>query len=245
MSTIDAGRFCAFSTFARFLRQHEIRRHVDLERPSPDAFGRNRRIRRRKQRGGVDDAVEAAELQHRGRNPAAIVSREVRSIDALIAISLRRQTRGVGFRLLRTRDVRVRDDDVAAALGDLQRDFTPDAAASADHDDDLAAEFLLGRHPLQLGLLERPVLDAEGLGPRQRDVVVERLEVARLLGPTHLRQLTLDRAFVLERVRARHHVNRVDEELGRDARFALVLAEPEQSEAGHDDHRGIRVAELR
>ncbi len=67
----------------------------------------------------------------------------------------------------------VGDDDVRAAAGELERDFAADAAAAADDHRDLPAELLLGRHPLQLGLLERPVLDAERFRPRQRDVVVE------------------------------------------------------------------------
>ena len=37
---------------------------------------------------------------------------------------------------------------------------------------------------------------------------------------------------VFERVGAGHHVDRVDEELGGDARFALVLGEPEEPEPG-------------
>ena len=48
-----------------------------------------------------------------------------------------------------------------------------------------------------------------------------------------------------ERVRARHHVNRVDEELRRDARLALVLAEAEQPEPGDHDDRRVRIAERR
>ena len=50
---------------------------------------------------------------------------------------------------------------------------------------------------------------------------------------------------VAERVRARHHVNRVDEELRRDARLALVLAEAEQPEPGDDDDRGVRITQRR
>jgi hypothetical protein len=74
----------------------------------------------------------------------------------------------------------------ARALRDLQRDLAPDAAAAADDHDDLAAELLLGRHALELRLLERPVLDAERLGARQRHVIVEALEVLRLLRPAYL-----------------------------------------------------------
>ena len=50
---------------------------------------------------------------------------------------------------------------------------------------------------------------------------------------------------ILERVRARHHVDGVDEELRGDARFALVLAEPEQPDAGDHHHRGVRITQRR
>ena len=121
------------------------------------------------------DAVEAAELQHRRaqRRPRSCRATSDPSPPPC-TISVDDSARGLGLRLLGARDVRVGDDDVPAALGDLERDLAADAAAAADDDDDLPAELLLGRHPLQLGLLERPVLDAERLGPRQRDVVVER-----------------------------------------------------------------------
>ena len=92
------------------------------------------------------------------------------------------------------------DDDVRAALRQLQRDLPADAARAADDQRDLAAELLLGRHPLQLGFLERPVLDAERLEPRQRHVVVEAPELRRLLGTPRLRH---DRRSRLRRLRAR------------------------------------------
>ena len=79
----------------------------------------------------------------------------------------------------------------------------------------------------------------------QRDIVVERLEVACLFRPPYLRELTTRPVTVLERVGARHHMDRVYEELGGDARFALVLAEPKQSQAGNHDHRRVRIAQLR
>ncbi len=110
--------------------------------------------------------------------------------------------RGVDARL-----VQVEGDDVRALPDQPQGDFAADAAARADHGDDLPGEFLLRRHALQLGLLEQPVLDVEGLLERQGDVGIDRL------GAAH----DLDGAAV---------------ELGRDARFALVLAPGDQAEAG-------------
>ena len=134
---------------------------------------------------------------------------------------------------------------MGAAFREQQRDLAADAARAADHDDDLAAEFPFGRHPLQLGFFERPVFDAEGLRPRQRDVVPEVLELPRLLGAARLRHRSGLAVGVLERVRTRHHVDGVDEELRGDPRFALVLAEPEQPEAGDDHDRRIGVAQRR
>ena len=84
--------------------------------------------------------------------------------------------------------VEVGHDDVRAAPGELQDHVPADSAAAADDQGDLPAEFTLGRHPLELGLLERPVLDAERLAPRQRDVIVEAREESGLFGMLRLRQ---------------------------------------------------------
>jgi hypothetical protein len=97
---------------------------------------------------------------------------------------------------------------------------------------------------LKLRFLQRPVLDPECLEPRQPDVVVKRLELLRLLGAPDLRQRPR-RAFSFQRSRALHHMDGVDEELRRDARFALVLAEAEQAKTGNHDDRGIAVAQRR
>ncbi len=88
-----------------------------------------------------------------------MLSRDVRSSAVASTISFDDSAAASCRGLLGARDVHVGDDDVTAALGDLQRDFPADAARAADDDDDLAAELALGRHPLQLGFLERPVLD--------------------------------------------------------------------------------------
>ena len=54
------------------------------------------------------------------------------------------------------------------------RHFAADAAAAADDQRDAPAEFLLRRLAADLGLFHRPVLDAEGLDGRQRNIVAER-----------------------------------------------------------------------
>ena len=113
--------------------------------------------------------------------------------------------------------VQVHADDVRAFLDEAMGDFLADAAAGADDDDDLAGQFLLGRHALQLRLFEQPILDVERLLLRERDVLVDRF------GAAH----DFDGAVV---------------ELGGDARFALVLAPGDHAEAGDEDDGRVRVA---
>ena len=84
--------------------------------------------------------------------------------------------------------VQIGDHDVRPALRQLHGHVPADAARAADDERNLAAEFPLGRHPLQLGLFERPVFDAERFEPRQRHIVVEAGEVPGLLRPLRLRQ---------------------------------------------------------
>ena len=127
--------------------------------------------------------------------------------------------------------VTVGDDHMRAAACEVDGDLASDAAAAADDDSHGAAELALGRLPPQLGFLEGPILDAERFRSRQRHVVVNPARIGR--------------GFFLQRRGARHHMNRVEEELRRDARLALVLAEAEHAEPGNDDHGGIRVAQRR
>ena len=129
--------------------------------------------------------------------------------------------------------VLIGDDDVRAALRQQQRDLPADAAATADDERDLAAELALRRHPLELRLFERPVLDAERLGSRQRDVIVKARELASPApAASRLRHDVGRAAVAFERLRAGHHVNRVDEELRRDPRFTFVLPKPNTPSAG-------------
>ena len=65
----------------------------------------------------------------------------------------------------------------------------------------------------------------------------------RLLRTARLGQGMRDFA-IFQCIRSRHHVDGVDEKLGGDSRFFLVLAEAEQSEArNHYDGR-IGIAQL-
>ena len=97
------------------------------------------------------------------RNAAAMLSRELRSSATPSTSSARRQRgRFLGDRF-GAGGVEIGDHDVGAALREQQRHLAADAAGAADDDGDLAAEFPLGRHPLQLGFFERPVFDAERL----------------------------------------------------------------------------------
>ena len=175
-----------------------------------------------------------------------MVGRDVRSSAADHVMSADDTRRGLAGRLGRRLGVLIRHDDVAAALRDLQRHLAADAAGAADDDHHLARELLLRRHPLQLGFLERPVLDPERFQPRQRDVVAEDLEFLRLLLAPDLRHRTrIAGAGVFQRVGSLHHVDGVDEELRRDPRLALVLAEPEQPETRNDHDRRVAVAQRR
>ena len=116
--------------------------------------------------------------------------------------------------------------DVCAFARQQQSHLPANAAASADHKHNLAAELRLGRHALKLRLLERPVLDTERLRARKSDVIVKALELGRLLGAARLRQRVLYLA-VFQRDGARHHVDRIDKELRCNTSFFLVLSEPE------------------
>ena len=76
------------------------------------------------------------------------------------------------------------------------------------------------RHPRELGLLERPVLDAELLA-------------------------LVDRRVGRDRLGAAHHVDRVDVELAGDAGGLLVRAEAEHADAGHQHDRRVGAAHRR
>src|SRR5262249_1289901 len=116
----------------------------------------------------------------------------------------------------RRRLVEIGADDVRPFLDEPERRRLADAAR-ADDGDDLAVEFLFGREAAELGLLQRPVLDVEGL-------------------------LLVHRLVAVDGLRAAHHLDRAVVKLGRHARLALVLAPGDHADAGDQNHRRIRVA---
>ena len=179
------------------------------------------------------------------RNAAAMLSRELRSSATPSTSSGEDSAAGFLGDRFSAGGVEIGHHDVGAAFREQQRHLAADAARAADHDGDAPAEFPFGRHPLELGFFECPVFDAEGLRPRQRDVVPVVLELRRLIGMARLRRRAGLGVGILERVRTRHDVDGVDEELRGDARFALVLAEPEQPDAGDHHDRRVRIAQRR
>ena len=98
----------------------------------------------------------------------------------------------------------------APAAANALRGRGADRAGRAGDHRDLAGERLLWRRA-ELGLLERPVFHVEHVGFGDRREAADRLGVGD----------GLDRGFG---------------EVGGDARVLLAAAEPEQAEAGHQDH---------
>ena len=112
-------------------------------------------------------------------------------------------------------------DHHAGALGrELLGDRLADAGGGAGDQGDPGGERLRRRHPLELGLLERPVLDPELL--RLVDGRVRR-----------------------DALRPAHHVDRVDVELPRHAGGLLVLAEAEHPDARHEHDQRVCPADGR
>ena len=99
-------------------------------------------------------------------------------------------------------------------------DRAADARAGAGDERDPARERPRLGHPLQFGLLELPVLDAELLRLRDRCVGRDRLGAA-------------------------HHPDRVEVELAGDACGLRVLAEAEHADAGHQHDRRVGAAHRR
>ncbi len=95
-----------------------------------------------------------------------------------------------------------------------------DAGRGTGDQRDAGGERLGLRHPLELGLLERPVLDAELL---------------RLV----------DRGVRREALGAAHHVDRVGVELTGDAGGLLVLAVAEHADAGHQHDERVGATDRR
>ena len=123
-------------------------------------------------------------------------------------------------RRLRRGLVAVHADQMRAFLHQPVSRCLADARAGANDDDDLPIQLLFRRQPAQLCLLERPVLDVEGL-------------------------LLVHRLVLVDRLGAAHHLDGAVVELGGDARLALVLAPGDHSEAGNQHDRRVGIAHRR
>src|SRR6185437_16405992 len=123
------------------------------------------------------------------------------------------------------------DHHVLATLCGQQCNLAADAAASADDESNLAGELFLRWLAANLGLFERPVLNAEGFARRERDVVVVNGEVAGRNTFGGLRHFRASLA-IAQRTSALHDPNSIGVELARNAGLGLVLAEGEHADAG-------------
>ena len=141
---------------------------VDLElalEVLPPDLGDRREPRR--QAGGVEQAVEPAELEHRPaeqRVEAGVVPHVGRDADHPTG-ELGRQ---LGGDRLRRGGLEVGHHDVGALFGEASCRRLADAAAAADHHRDvpgqLLASPLAGDRLLHLAPLQRPVLELEDVG---------------------------------------------------------------------------------
>src|SRR5207245_9994113 len=75
--------------------------------------------------------------------------------------------------------IKVAHDHVTALAGGQNRCLPANSVSSADDDEHLTAEFLLGRLPAKFGVLELPVFDVESLGQGQGYIVAIHLESLR------------------------------------------------------------------
>ena len=170
-----------------------------------------------RQAGVVDDEVDPAERQSRG------VDRGLHGVGVGdVGHDRDRPVRAADPRghLLRALGVQVGDHDARALGAEPLGDRLADARAGAGDQGHPSGERLRRRHPLQLGLLERPVLDPELLA-------------------------LVDRGVGGDRLGAAHHVDGVDVELAGHARGLLVLAEREHPDAGDQHDRRVRTAHRR
>ena len=126
----------------------------------------------------------------------------------------------LGGGLLRLLQRQVGDHHAGALGGQLGRDGLADAGGCAGDECDPGGERLGLRHPLELGLLERPVLDAELLG-------------------------LVDGRIGREALGTAHHVDRVDVELAGHPGGLLVLAEAEHADPGHQHDQRVRAPDRR
>ena len=119
--------------------------------------------------------------------------------------------------LVERRLVDVGKHDAGAFLQQPQGNRPTDPAAAAGDEGDASRHRLGPWHPLQLRLLQKPVLDVE--------------------------RLLLGQALVgVDGRGAAHHVDGVDVELGGDPRRRLVAGERDHAHAGHEVDDGVGVA---
>ena len=196
--------------------RHEERalgHHVVLQVPVL-LGGLQQRLRER-QPGVVDDEVDAAEREQR---------RVDRGLHAIGVGDVRGDADGdirpteFGCGRLRLREVEVGDNDARALSGEAGRDRLADPGCRSRDERDAALVGLGLGHPLQLGLFERPVLDAELLGIRDGGVGRDPLGAA-------------------------HDVDRVEVELSCDARGLLVGAVAEHADARHQHDERVGAAD--
>ena len=180
------------------------------------AGGLEQRLGQR-QAGVVDDQVEAAERQHAASTIACTASSSVTSAATPTATSGPPISAAAACALARSRSAMTTQAPSAASrFGDR----LADAAGGAGDQGDPGGERLRLRHPLELGLLQRPVLDAELL---------------RLV----------DRRVRRDALGAAHHVDRVDVELAGHAGGLLVLAVAEHADARHQHDERVGAADGR
>ena len=114
-------------------------------------------------------------------------------------------------------DVLVDADDMGAFLDEAVGGFLTNTRASTDDDDDLTGEFLLGRHALEFGFFEEPILDIEGFLLRQGDILVDGFCAAHDFDGTVI-------------------------EFSRDAGFGLILTPRNHAQARDEDNGRVRIA---
>ena len=158
--------------------------------------------------GVVDEQVDAAEGEH----AAAIHGLGHRGLVGHVGDDPGGAVRAaeLGGDLADLRLVEVGDDDVGALGGERPGGREPDAGGRTRDDGDPAGERLGLRSPLQLQLLEDPVLHGELVG-------------------------LVDRRVGRDALGAAHDVDGVDVELAGHPRRLLVRAEREHPDAGHQD----------
>ena len=106
---------------------------------------------------------------------------------------------------------------MGAFLDEAVGGFLTNTRASTDDDDDLTGEFLLGRHALEFGFFQEPILDVESFLLRQRDVFINRFRTAHDFDGTVI-------------------------EFSRDPGFGLILTPSNHAETRDENDGRVRIA---